>query len=108
MTAYRMKLKRRFAQVGMQKLQNVSQREYPFCCVSVSDNRTAVSVQQDTEIRIAAGSVNRPAVIRFWNRLVLISLFPGPSPVGRGGWLLLFYVYCLSYSQSVLCSPLPA
>lgn len=72
MTAYRIKLKRRFAQVGMQKSQNVSQREYPLCCVSVSGNRTAVSIQQDTEIRIAVGSVNRPAVIRFWNLFVLI------------------------------------
>ena len=72
MTAYRIKLKRRFAQVGMQKSQNVSQREYPLCCVSVSGNRTAVSIQQDTEIRIAVGSVTRPADIRFWNLFVLI------------------------------------
>ena len=47
-------------------------KEYPLCCVSVSGNRTAVSIQQDTEIKIAAGSVNRPAVIRFWNLFVLI------------------------------------
>ena len=72
MTEYRIKLKWRVPQAGIHESLNRSHRGYSSFRISKSGNRMALSIQQVTDMRMAAGSVKRPAVTRFWNLWLLI------------------------------------